>query len=153
MESVGGDFIDFRTIKGNPGLIMADVSGHGIPASLVVSSIKTAFLFQEESMIEPRTLLSNLNHALLDKTGKEFVTACYTWIDLKNKIIKTRIAGHNALVVYRNSNNQIYEIKPKGPPLCLFDNSKFDSIEFNIEKGDRILLYTDGLFEVINSEN
>ncbi|HMV78368.1 MAG TPA: 7TM diverse intracellular signaling domain-containing protein [Leptospiraceae bacterium] len=150
MESVGGDFYDFRENDGNLGFIMADVSGHGVPAALVVSSLKTAFWFQDLNHSNPSELLHSLNQILDGKTGGEFITACYVHLDMKNRILKTGNAGHSALVVFQRETEMIKCFNPKGAALCIRPNPKFDSLEFPLSSGDRIILYTDGLFEVEN---
>lgn len=151
MESIGGDFYDFRQSEDNLGFIMADVSGHGVPAALIVSTLKTAFWFQEHNLHLPENLLLSMNEILKGKAGNEFVTACYGFIDLKNKILKSSNAGHSDLLVYKVKEKEIFTLNPKGSALCIFPNPVFESQEIQLEKGDKILLYTDGLFEVSNS--
>lgn len=160
MESVGGDFYDFQIKGGYLGFIIADVSGHGVPAALIVSTFKTAFWFQEQmipkptfwfqeqNLPKPEELLSNMNSILRGKSGGEFVTACYGYIDIKRKILKTGNAGHSDLLIYRNKKSKLYSLNPKGAALCVFKDPEFESDEFQLEKGDRIFVYTDGLFEV-----
>ncbi len=162
MESIGGDFYDFQTKGGFLGFIIADVSGHGVPAALIVSTFKTAFWFQEQmipkpafwfqeqNLPKPEELLSNMNKILKGKSGGEFVTACYGYIDIKRKILKTGNAGHSDLLIYRNKESKLFSLNPKGAALCVFKDPEFESEEFQLEKGDRIFLYTDGLFEVRN---
>jgi serine phosphatase RsbU (regulator of sigma subunit) len=151
MESIGGDFYDFHQSGENLGFIMADVSGHGVPAALIVSTLKTAFWFQEHNLRLPENLLLSMNEILKGKAGNEFVTACYGYIDLKNRVLKTSNAGHSDLLIYRHSEGNIISLNPKGAALCIFPNPVFGSQEIQLEKGDRILLYTDGLFEVSNN--
>ncbi len=139
MESIGGDFYDFHQSGENLGFIMADVSGHGVPAALIVSTLKTAFWFQEHNLNLPEKLLLSMNEILKGKAGNEFVTACYGYIDFKNRVLKTSNAGHSDLLIYRQSEGNI-----------IFSNPIFGSQEIQLETGDRILLYTDGLFEVSN---
>jgi serine phosphatase RsbU (regulator of sigma subunit) len=87
---------------------------------------------------------------LKGKSGGEFVTACYGYIDIKRKILKTGNAGHSDLLIYRSKESKIFSLNPKGAALCVFKDPEFESAEFQLEKGDRIFLYTDGLFEVRN---
>ncbi|HNC59169.1 MAG TPA: 7TM diverse intracellular signaling domain-containing protein [Leptospiraceae bacterium] len=152
MEILGGDFYDFRTVDGNLSCIIADVSGHGLPAALVVSTVKTAFWFQEEHINSPTSLLHNMNRILIDKSGGEFITACYLFIDIQNKILKTGNAGHNPLILYRKSTEELLTIRPSGGALAIFDNPKFLSEDISIQTGDRIIIYTDGLFEAFNEK-
>ena len=165
MESIGGDFYDFQRKGDFLGFIIADVSGHGVPAALIVSTFKTAFWFQDEMMPKPafwfqdqnfpkpEILLSNMNKILKGKSGGEFVTACYGYIDIKRKILKTGNAGHSDLLIYRKKGEKIFSLNPEGAALCVFKDPEFKSEEFQLEKGDRIFLYTDGLFEVVNEKD
>ena len=165
MESIGGDFYDFQRKGDYLGFIIADVSGHGVPAALIVSTFKTAFWFQDEMMPKPafwfqdqnfpkpEILLSNMNKILKGKSGGEFVTACYGYIDIKRKILKTGNAGHSDLLIYRKKDEKLFSLNPEGAALCVFKDPEYKSEEFQLEKGDRIFLYTDGLFEVINEQD
>lgn len=150
MEILGGDFYDFRLINGNLSCIIADVSGHGLPAALVVSTVKTAFWFQDNYISSPANLLSSMNTILKDKSGGEFVTACYIYIDREKNILQTANAGHNPLILYRNTTQELLTIRPSGGALAIFDNPYFVSEQIKILSGDRIILYTDGLFEAFN---
>lgn len=151
METIGGDFYDFRTKENNLGFIMADVSGHGVPAALVVSTVKTAFGFQELNIEYPSDLLKSMNEILRDKTGGEFVTACYAYIDMNKNILITGNAGHSALWIFRKKTEELFSLKPKGKALSLTADSTFESVAIDLIHGDRILLYTDGLFEAGNN--
>lgn len=90
MEIIGGDFYDFHQSENNLGFIMADVSGHGVPAALIVSTLKTAFWLQAHNLDLPEKLLLSMNEILKGKAGNEFVTACYGYIDIKKKNFKNK---------------------------------------------------------------
>lgn len=147
MESVGGDYYDFREKDGNLGVIIADVSGHGIPAALIVSLLKIAFWIDHSSIRKPDELMVNMNRILKGKTDKEYVTACYISIDSERRLLTTCNAGHPPLLIWRKNRKQISYYNPKGSALCIFDDPKFGTTEIALEKNDRILLYTDGLTE------
>ena len=93
-----------------------------------------------------------MNKILKGKSGNEFVTACYGYIDIKRKILKTGNAGHSDLLIYRSKESKLISLNPKGAALCVFKDPQFESVDIQLEKGDRIFLYTDGLFEVMNEQ-
>ena len=93
-----------------------------------------------------------MNKILKGKSGGEFVTACYGYIDIKRKILKTGNAGHSDLLIYRRKESKLFSINPKGAALCVFKDPEFESEDFQLEKGDRVFIYTDGLFEVMNEK-
>lgn len=150
METVGGDYYDFRIINGNLGFIISDVSGHGVPAALIVSSLKTAFWFQSETFEKPDLLLKSMNQILEDKIGSEFITSAYTFLDTKSSMLKTSNAGHHPLVIYRKKTQEIFKLQPYGRPLGISFKKDFEVENFELQTNDRILIYTDGLIEVAN---
>jgi two-component system sensor histidine kinase ChiS len=83
MAEVGGDFYDFVENDNGLGVLIADVSGHGIPAALIASMVKMAFSLNRHLASEPARLLSALNQVLVDKVDNHFVTASYYFIDLR----------------------------------------------------------------------
>ena len=154
MQIVGGDFYDFRTNvdetserRGQLGVILADVSGHGIPAALIVSMVKLAFWYQKNELPLPGTLFDRMNDLLLDNISGEFVTGCYAFVDLDRMQLSTTNAGHPPLFLWKRAMRQLLELRPDGRLLGLLPNAQFTVETVDIEKGDRILMYTDGVFE------
>jgi len=153
MVNVGGDFYDFRADDNGLSLIIADVSGHGVPAALIVSVLKMAYVFNGKENSRPETLLQGLNEMLYGNVGSEFVTACALQIDLKQRILHVANAGHPPLLHWKRSTGEVLEYRPYGRPMGLFQDSAFDPEKpISLEPGDRILLYTDGAFETSSAE-
>lgn len=152
MEKVGGDFFDFREGDGKLGLVMADVSGHGIPAALIVSIVKVAFWFQDQELLEPADLFANMNRILLNNVGHEFVTACYCFVDLANRKLRVSNAGHPPILVLR-ADGEILRLRPFGRLLGILPDGQYETEEVPLLAGDRIMLYTDGIFEAANAEH
>src|ERR1700723_3126740 len=100
MTSVAGDFYDFIVIdEKRIGILVADVSGHGMPAALISSMLKIALAGQTANALDPARVLDGLNQALCGKFEGHFVTAIYIVIDTEKRSITYAGAGHPPLVV------------------------------------------------------
>jgi len=96
MSAVAGDFYDFLFIdEKRIGILIADVTGHGIPAALIASMLKVAFAAQAHHANDPACVLAGLNRALCGKFEEHFVTAAYLFIDLENYLLRYSAAGHH----------------------------------------------------------
>jgi len=148
MAAVGGDFYDIaRLPDGNLGFLIADVSGHGVPAALVVSVFKMAFTVQKEFPQTPGQLFENLNNILIGNTGGEFITASFAALDPNSLQLWVVNAGHPSLLVHRRRTAAIIELRPHGRILGCFDSAHFQVETLQLQPGDRIIQYTDGLTE------
>jgi hypothetical protein len=148
MSAVAGDFYDFLTLEGNKfGILVADVTGHGIPAALIASMLKVAFAVQTAHARNPERVLLGLNHALCGKFEEHFVTAAYLYADLNAKIVRYAGAGHPPLLVANRSNGKTRSIEQNGLLLGMFPEAVYSSIEIPLQQDDRYVLYTDGLPE------
>lgn len=151
MDLVGGDLYDFHyTDKTKIGILMADVSGHGIPASLISSMVKIAFYMQPGFFDRPDRLLMNLHTAIYGKCETHFVAASYIYIDLERMKILHSNAGHSPLIILKKKTSELIRIKSRGRILGVFPAEQCELIETDIEPGDRIVLYTDCVVETRN---
>jgi sigma-B regulation protein RsbU (phosphoserine phosphatase) len=151
MDKVGGDFFDFIVTDDNKlGVIVADVAGHGVPAALVSSMVKIAFSFQTGFADNPVDVLTNINKILYGKIQNSFLTACYAYIDLEAKRMVTAKAAHPPSILFRPSEKKITHINPSGRIIGWFEiiDCGFEVTE--IQSGDRIIIYTDGVTEAFN---
>jgi sigma-B regulation protein RsbU (phosphoserine phosphatase) len=150
MTSVAGDFYDY-VIAGphEAGLLIADVSGHGVPAALIASMVKLAAASLKEHANDPSIFLSRLNSVLLGNTQNQFVTAAYVHLDSNSRELRYSAAGHPPMLLLRGG--EIMEIAENGLMLALFDFASYSNLRQKLERGDRLLLYTDGLIETTNS--
>jgi sigma-B regulation protein RsbU (phosphoserine phosphatase) len=151
MTYVAGDFYDFISVdQHRVGLLVADVSGHGVPAALIASMIKVATRSIVPCAHDPREVLCGLNRALSGQLRNQFVTASYLWIDTQNRNALYSAAGHPPLLRWHDgkmerieSNGLLFGVTPEPDyPVC----------NMQIHPGDRFLLYTDGLTEPENSK-
>ncbi|MCB1171034.1 MAG: SpoIIE family protein phosphatase, partial [Leptospiraceae bacterium] len=148
MVNVGGDFYDYRLNEKGLSLLIADVSGHGVPAALIVSVIKMAYSFQSERSENPAELLHELNRMLRGNVGEEFVTGCALHFSPDGKSLQAANAGHPPLLIWKKAKGEILEIRPFGRVMALLEDGGYQgSGPIELESGDRILMYTDGAFE------
>lgn len=152
MAGVAGDFYDFLIVdQYRIGILVADVSGHGIPAALVASMVKMAASAQLPEAPYPARVLDGINKALCGKLKEQYVTAGYMFLDTQSGLIKYSGAGHPPLIVARGDSSDIQEIEENGLILGLFPRAEYRSIEIEMSASDRMILYTDGITEAENS--
>ena len=154
MAQVGGDYYDFHVVgKNKIGIFIADVSGHGIPAAIIASMLKIAFSIQAAFSDDPARLLSRINKSMLGNVGMNFITASYIYLDLETNMMTHARAGHPPLYIHSAESDEVKEFSQKGKLLGLFPEIQLETIELPIQKGDRIVLYTDGIIEARNSND
>jgi len=154
MELVGGDLYDYHLgDDGGTGILVADVSGHGIPAALISSMVKIAFYMQSTCYNLPDKLLLNIHNTIYGKCETHFVAASYIYIDREKRKLLHSNAGHSPLIIYSSSNDEITTVRSKGKILGLLELNSLELIEIDIKPGDRIILYTDCIIETRNSSN
>ncbi len=151
-RQVGGDFYDFFYIKQHLlALVIADVSGKGVPASLFMMRAKTAIKNYARSGQGPAKLLENVNNTLCEGNDADmFVTVWVGILDLLTGKMCCANAGHEYPVLMRSGGN--YElIKDKhGLVLAEFENIPMKEYEIQMNPGDRLFVYTDGVPEAVN---
>jgi len=149
MTSVAGDFYDFIVADDKQaGLLIADVSGHGVPAALIASMVKLAATSQRANAADPSGLLSGMNAALFGNTQNQFVTAAYVHLDSESRELRYSAAGHPPMLLLRQG--EITEIAENGLMLAAFDFAQYSNAAHRLEARDRLLLYTDGIIEAAN---
>ena len=153
-KEVGGDYYDFTLIdKNHLAFVMADVSGKSIPASLFMVVSKTLMKSQANNNLKPSEIFYNVNKALCDgNTMGLFVTAWMGIIDLETGVVTYANAGHTPPVIVRNGEPEILSCKP-----CFIlggmEGMQYPDFEIQLNKGDIIYLYTDGVTEAENVNN
>ena len=151
MTTMAGDFYDFLVIDDHRiGIIVADVSGHGVPASLIASMVKIAFVSQTPHASDPARVLAGLNQMLCGKLESDFVTAGYLYIDTERQTAVYAGAGHPPLFLCRPAEKEIHEISQKSVILGQMEDTVYKNTEVKVDQGDRFVLYTDGIVEALN---
>ncbi len=150
MTSVAGDFYDFLlTDSKQAGLLIADVSGHGVPAALIASMVKLAATSQRTNSSDPAALLSGMNSVLCGNTQSQFVTAAYVYLDAQSSTFRYSAAAHPPMLLLRNG--EIIPIEENGLMLAAFSFATYSTVEHPLESGDRLILYTDGVLEAASA--
>jgi serine phosphatase RsbU (regulator of sigma subunit) len=148
MSSVAGDFYDFIVVDDkHVGILVADVSGHGLPAALIASMLKVALPAQSPHACDPARVLAGLNQSLCGKFKHHFVTAVYVFVDMEKNSMSYAGAGHPPLLLWRMSTQSASEVVENGLLLGLFPEEPYSVVEIPVEPGDKVLLYTDGILE------
>jgi phosphoserine phosphatase RsbU/P len=154
MSAVAGDFYDFLPVDINRlGVLVADVTGHGVPAALIASMLKVAFAGQSANASDPALVLRGINQALCGKFDSHFVTAAYLYIDLDAKILRYAGAGHPPILLRSTSSAPSNSVEQNGLFLGMFPEAEYSSLEIPLQLGTRCLVYTDGLPESHNTSD
>ncbi len=148
MTQVAGDFYDFLVVDDRRlGVLIADVSGHGVPAALVASMVKVAIAAQSEHADNPAKVMAGLNSVLAGKLQGQFVTAAYLFLDLENGTGCYSAAGHPPLLHYRAADAAVEGVVENGLILGIVPLATYETKVLRVAGGDRFLLYTDGVLE------
>ncbi|RMD91008.1 MAG: tetratricopeptide repeat protein, partial [Calditrichaeota bacterium] len=157
-KEVGGDYYDFVEVdKDSLGIVVADVSGKGVPGSLIMTMIRTALRTEARGVKSASEVLARLNQFVVKDMKKGmFVTIFYVIIDSKRRRLNYASAGHNPMILYRPSTQKTYYLNPKGFPvgISLPDPELFkksiESDTIQLVEDDVLLIYTDGITEAMN---
>lgn len=151
-KEVGGDFYDFFFVdKNKVALVIADVSGKGIPAALFMMQSKTAIKGSAESGRMPGKIFEYVNDTLCEGNDADmFVTAWVGVIDLETGNVKCANAGHEYPVIQRKNGSWELLKDKHSAPLAVMEGMPFKEYELQLEPGDKLFVYTDGVPEAIN---
>ena len=153
MTAVAGDFYEFL-IPDNQhlGILIADVSGHGVPAALIASMVKVAIAGQLPHAFDTARVMAGMNQTLCGKLQGQFVTAAYLFLDFETRMMRYSAAGHPPLLWWSAATRTVEELVENGLILGLLPAAQYGFVERPFGLGDRFLLYTDGLLEASNNE-
>jgi len=159
-KEVGGDYYDFFLVdKTHLGMVCADVSGKGIPGSMVMMMCKALVSYEASENLSPRDIFCKVNRSLAkDIKRGMFVTAFYMLLDIPTARLTVASAGHNPLLLYRAATKQCTQINPGGIALGfdkdgrLFERNMKEEV-IQLQRGDRAVIYTDGVTEAMSPSN
>ncbi len=154
-KGVGGDFYDFFFAGRNKlVLVIADVSGKGIPGAMFMMRAKTDIRNLAEKGMSPSDIMFKANNSLCEGNDNEmFVTAWLGIIDLTTNIMKCVNYGHEFPIIMKNGGQYRIFKDEHSLPLAALAGTKGKEYELKFEKGDTIFVYTDGVPEATNMNN
>jgi steroid delta-isomerase-like uncharacterized protein len=146
-REVGGDFYDFLELEdGHLGLVVGDATGKGMPAALVMATTRGMLRAVAQSLDSPGEVLQRVNDALYpDIPSEMFVTCFYAILDPKNGSLRYANAGHDLPYLWRGGNAE--ELRARGMPLGLMPGMSYEQKEIELDCGQGVFFYSDGLVE------
>lgn len=150
-HEVGGDYYDFVELgSGRLGIVIADVSGKGIPAAFYMTMVKGIVQTQVHQEDTPADLLKQINRVVYKCTGSNiFITLFYAIIDAEQGTLTYSNAGHNPPLLI-SQNGFTRELDRGGMVLGVMPKPAYEEETVNLFQGDRLLLFTDGVIETTN---
>lgn len=156
---MSGDFYHVRELEpGVVGLLICDVMGHGVRSALITAMVCALLEGLRDVAAAPAALLTRLNRELgplLQRSGRlVFVTAAYVVIDVSSRSLRYAQAGHPTPLHWRNGSRRLEVLacddERAGPALGLMADFAFAEMQVQLERGDRVLLFTDGVIEALS---
>lgn len=152
-KEVGGDFYDiFQFGDEKFGILMADISGKGIPAALFMGTARNVLRAESRINNQPGQLLSHANQYIFqDSEYGMFVTAFYMLIDSHNRLLTYGSAGHNSQLLIRSKTKEVQHINAKGIALGITQHAKYEEKALFFEDNDVVVLFTDGVLDFLGN--
>ncbi len=152
-EEVGGDYFDyFKLGEEQLGIVLADVSGHGASAALIMTMAKGILHSITHKFESCDETLAEMNAILNSIIPKEmFVTMLFLVFNLKQRVLRFSNAGHNPVLYCHGPGGQCEMLELPGPALGLTDMSVYQEREVALQSGDVFMIYTDGITEAFNA--
>jgi sigma-B regulation protein RsbU (phosphoserine phosphatase) len=147
MTEVAGDFYDFLNVnQSGTTILIADVSGHGVPAALIASMVKVAAASSDAGVLDPGALLSVMSRKLDGQLGGQFLTAMSVHLDGECREIAYAGAGHPPLLHWHAAEQKLEMLHSEGLLIGLLP-AEYTCRRAAVFPGDRIFVYTDGVLE------
>ncbi len=156
-RQVSGDYFDYIQVdQDRLGVVIADVSGKGVPASLIMAICRSALRAEARGSLSPADVLRKVNRQLYPDIKEDmFISMAYLILDHKNATATLSRGGHDAPLLYRAATGEVTTLKPPGMALGIDSGDVFDRIAADIsvplEPDDCLLLYTDGVTEMLDA--
>jgi len=146
-DATGGDYFDFVSLSGDSlGLVIGDVSGHGLDSALVMAELRAILRSTARTLSDPGELLSAVNRVLVaDTEDSRFATALVAAVHLPTRVVRYASAGHTPGFLLDAAGRVRVRLPALGPPLGLFADAQYPSRDgIALAPGDCLVLYTDG---------
>lgn len=154
LDPLGGDYYDFaQPDDRHLGILMADASGHSIPAAMVAIMARTAFASAASRRTQPAAVLAAMNRQLHGLTGEHFVTAFYGVLDRQTRLFTFANAGHPFPLRYDFKRGICHTLVAHGLMLGIMPDEPYDESQLRLECGDRLLFYTDGVVDSVGEND
>jgi sigma-B regulation protein RsbU (phosphoserine phosphatase) len=153
-STVGGDYFDvLKFSEKKIGVCIGDVVGKGISAALLMANLQASFRAFASEELSPATLVGKLNEVISNNIAPDkFVTFWYCTIDTNENTLTYASAGHWPPILFHKSGEGILLRGVGGTPLGILPDWNYEEEAFPLSSGDRLVLYTDGLTEAMNSD-
>jgi phosphoserine phosphatase RsbU/P len=154
LDQVSGDYYDFAMLmSGRLGILLADASGHGVPAAFVSAIAKTAFHAYGQGIESPAAVLRIMNQRLANLMDVEhFITMFYGVLERGTRRLAYALAGHPRPLWYRGTRRTVTVLEAEGPMIGLLPEAEFEERTVQLEPDDMVLIYTDGVTECTNEQ-
>ncbi|MDY0190366.1 MAG: SpoIIE family protein phosphatase [Desulfuromonas sp.] len=154
-KQVGGDYFDFIAQPPDLDIVIADVSGHNIGAALLMAEARTFIQARARLLVSPTVIIDALNRFLYDDLSKAelFITLFYLKYNHNKKLLTYGNAGHNYPLIYRHDTNTFEELDAEGLILGIEKEVTFEERHSQLNSGDILVLYTDGIVEAANNRD
>ncbi len=151
-DAIGGDLYDLMEFAdGNMGLLMADVSGHGVPAAFITAMLKASFYRITHQVQAPDQVLFQLNNQLAEViTTGDYLTAFYLRLMEQGNLVQFGGAGHPYPLFFEARSGQVKRLEENGTPLVWVPDMEYAMQSQALSPGDKLLLFTDGVSELHN---
>ncbi|NND34721.1 MAG: SpoIIE family protein phosphatase [Saprospiraceae bacterium] len=153
MEEIGGDFYDVLELEsGIYGMLIADVTGHGIPAALLTFMSSTTFKNLAPGFLSTATAITQTNRKLYNKMPDDaFVTMFYAIYDSHSHKLTYTQAGHPEAYILRSKSQEIIPLITKNPLVGIFSHNEviFTEANISLQRGDKLILYTDAISDAL----
>ena len=154
-DETGGDYYDFLDLGSEKiGIIVGDVSGHGIQSALLMTTVRGSLRQRIQKPGRLEQMISDLNkqfHTDVEKAG-HFMTLFICEVDSQNRILTWLRAGHDPAMVYNIATDTFYELGGMGLPLGVAEDSQFEECSGAIEDKQILVIGTDGIWEAFDIE-
>jgi serine phosphatase RsbU (regulator of sigma subunit) len=151
-QLLGGDYYDFFQISDQVvDVVIADVSGHGAAASLLMPSLAVALRLRARELSGPAAILKDLDEVLKQITNMStFVTMFYARFDQSSRILEYANGGHNPPLLLRAKTGKALELEAGGPIMGILNDPQYSNTVVALDPGDILTLFTDGVTEQEN---
>ena len=149
---VGGDYFDVRMVSPDVwAAVVADVSGKGVSSALLASLLQGTFLMSSGDFLHIESMMERLNSFLLERTrGEKYATIFYCTLDVSG-VLSYANAGHCAPFLL-STDGRMRKLHTSGMPVGMIEGASFQMIQTQLEPGDKIVIYSDGLTEAENAD-